>query len=315
MHSISSPSLFRTAKKRICDMARQSIGIIYKRHFTPAKEEAEKLAKWLEEKGAAVFPEEMGGKGDMDGCFEEPSIIPNDVDWVVVLGGDGTLLGAARKVGRYGVPILGVNLGSLGFLTEIPIKRLYPVTEMMLKGELEVESRLVLGTKVIRDGEEMCRFLVLNDVVINKGAIARIIDLDIYINDLFLTTFRADGLIIATPTGSTAYNLSAGGPILYPTSDNFILTPICPFTLTNRPIILPDSHIVTIMMRKESEEKVRLTFDGQVGFDFSYGDKVLIYKSEESIKLVKSPDQSYFEILRTKLMWGGATINGKNENT
>ncbi len=297
-------------------MARPSIGIIYKRHFAPAREEAEKLAQWLEAKGATVFSEEMGGKGAaVDGCFDEPSTIPNDVDWVVVLGGDGTLLGAARKVGRYGVPILGVNLGGLGFLTEIPLKRLYPVTEMMLRGELEVESRLVLGTKVIRNGEEMCRFLVLNDVVINKGAIARIIDLDIYINDLFLTTFRADGLIIATPTGSTAYNLSAGGPILYPTSGNFILTPICPFTLTNRPIILPDSHIVTIMMGKESEDTVSLTFDGQVGFDFSYGDRVLIYKSEESIKLIKSPDQSYFEILRTKLMWGGATFNGKHENT
>lgn len=289
-----------------------SIGVIYKRHFAPARAEAEKLAKWLEQRGATVFLEEMGGKGTTVSCFEESSIIPNDVEWVVVLGGDGTLLGAARMVGRYGVPILGVNLGGLGFLTEIPLTRLYPVMDMMLKGQLEVERRLMLATRVIRDGEEMCRFHVLNDVVINKGAIARIIDLDIYINDLFLTTFRADGLIIATPTGSTAYNLSAGGPILYPTSDNFILNPICPFTLTNRPIILPDSHIVRIMMGKESEGKVSLTFDGQVGFDFSYGDKVIIYKSDEGITLVKSPDQCYFEILRTKLMWGGATFNGKN---
>ena len=231
------------------------------------------------------------------------------MDWVVVLGGDGTLLGAARKVGRYGVPILGVNIGGLGFLTEIPLKRLYPAIEMMLKDQLEVESRLMLETKVQRKGEEIFLFLVLNDVVINKGALSRIIDLDVYINDQFLTTFRADGLIISTPTGSTAYNLSAGGPILYPTMANFILTPICPFTLTNRPIILPDSDNIHIMMGKESDEKVKLTFDGQVGFDFFYGDKVMIHKSKERIRLVKSPYQTYFEILRTKLMWGGVTYN------
>ena len=231
---------------------------------------------------------------------------------VVVLGGDGTLLGAARKVGKYGVPILGVNLGSLGFLTEIPLKRLFPAMEMLLKGELEVESRLMLEARILRDREEMGCFLVLNDVVINKGALARILDLDVHINDQFLTTFRADGLIVSTPTGSTAYNLSAGGPILYPTMSNFILTPICPFTLTNRPIILPDSDAVHISMRKESEEKVTLTIDGQVGFDLMYGDRVMIYKSEKRINLIKSPDQTYFEILRAKLMWGGATYNNKH---
>ena len=180
---------------------------------------------------------------------------------------------------------------------------------MVLKNQLEVEHRLMLETTVIRKNKEVCRFQTLNDVVINKGALARIIDLDVFINDEFLTTFRADGLIISTPTGSTGYNLAAGGPILYPTMSNVILTPICPFTLTNRPLILPDSETVSITMGKESEEKVSLTFDGQVGFDLQHGDKIIIYKSEAKIKLFKSPDQTYFEILRTKLMWGGATYN------
>ncbi|MCD4717808.1 MAG: NAD(+) kinase, partial [Desulfobacterales bacterium] len=211
--------------------------------------------------------------------------------------------------GRYGVPILGVNLGGLGFLTGITLERLYPVIEMMIEGRLELETRIMIESKVLRAGEEACRFQVLNDVVINKGTLARIIDLDVMINEEFLTTFRADGLIISTATGSTAYNLSAGGPILYPTMETLILTPICPFALTNRPIIIPDSAIIQIKMGKESEETVLLTFDGQVGFDLHYGDEVIIYKSQEKIKLLSPKDHSYFEVLRTKLMWGGATYN------
>ncbi|MBW2031061.1 MAG: NAD(+)/NADH kinase [Deltaproteobacteria bacterium] len=290
-------------------MTKKSVGIIYKHNYERARREAEDLQDFLTGRGVRVVSEEMDSGETGQGCPEEHSGIPSDVDYVVVLGGDGTLLGAARKVGKYGAPILGVNIGGLGFLTEIPLKRLYHVIEMMLKGELETESRLMLETEVLRDGEEICRFRVLNDVVINKGPLARIIDLDVYINDLFLTTYRADGLIVSTPTGSTAYNLSAGGPILYPTLDNVIVTPICPFALTIRSIILPDTDTISIGMGKMSEEKVSLTFDGQVGFDFYHGDRVFIHKSEERIRLFKSPDQSYFEILRTKLMWGGAPLN------
>jgi NAD+ kinase len=293
-------------------MSHRTIGIIYKRSFELARIEAQKLENWLKAKGLAVFSEEVSGGENLNSQQDTPSIFPKDMDSLVVLGGDGTLLGAARRVGQYGIPILGVNIGALGFLTEIPLKRLYPAVEMMLQGQLEVESRLMLETRVLRDKSEICRFLVLNDVVINKGALARIIDLDVHINEQFLTTFRSDGLIISTPTGSTAYNLSAGGPILYPTLTNFVVTPICPFSLTNRPIILPDSDTVSIGMGKESEEKVSLTFDGQVGFDFSYGDRVVINKSKNKIKLIKSPDQTYFEILRAKLMWGGATYNQKH---
>lgn len=291
-----------------------SVGIIYKYQFEPARIEAQKLESWLRDRSVRVFSEEISAKNTMDSCPSESSTIPNTVDWIVVFGGDGTLLGASREVGKYGVPILGVNLGGLGFLTGIPLNKLYPSIELILKGELEVENRIMLETKVIRKGEEICWFVVLNDVVINKGGLARIIELDVHINNQFLTTFKADGLIISTPTGSTAYNLSAGGPILYPTMENFVLTAICPFTLTNRPIILPDSDTILIEMGKASEEKVSLTFDGQVGFDFQYGDKVLISKSKEKIILIKSPDQNYFEILRAKLRWGGATYNKDGDN-
>ncbi|MCP4665006.1 MAG: NAD(+)/NADH kinase [Deltaproteobacteria bacterium] len=286
-----------------------SVGIIYKHRHEPARLEAAKLEQWFKERGVKAFCEEMETEESLSGCDEASSIIPKTVNWVVVLGGDGTLLGAARRIGRYGAPILGVNLGGLGFLTGVPLEQLYSALELMINARLETEERVMLATGVFRSGEEVCRFHVLNDVVINKGTLARIIDLDVTINGEFLTTFRADGLIVSTPTGSTAYNLSAGGPILYPTMETFILTPICPFTLTNRPIIIPDSSVIQIQMGNESEETVVLTFDGQVGFDLCYGDKVVIQKSEEKIKLFRPPDHNYFKILRTKLMWGGATYN------
>ncbi len=288
-------------------MTNPSVGIIYKHLHEPARLEAKKLELWFKERGITVFSEEMEVKETFAAGRGESSVIPETANWVVVLGGDGTLLGAARRVGKYGVPILGVNLGGLGFLTGIPFERLYPAVEMMINGRIEVETRSMLETKVLRGDKEVCRFQVLNDVVINKRTLARIIDLDVSINKEFLTTFKADGLIISTPTGSTAYNLSAGGPILYPTMETFVLTPICPFTLTNRPIILPDTDVIQIKMGKEIDGTAILTFDGQVGFDLHYGDKVVIYKSEEKIKLLMPPDHSYFKILRTKLMWGGTT--------
>ena len=293
-----------------------SVGVIYKHRFEPARKEAEKLVEWLNSKGLNTFSEEMGPtNGQKEEIYADSLILPvNELKWIIVLGGDGTLLGASRKYGRHGIPILGVNLGGLGFLTCIPLEKLYPSIEMVLNNSLQIEQRLMLETKVLRDGREIFRFQTLNDVVINKGALARIIELDVLINDEFLTTFRSDGLIISTPTGSTGYNLAAGGPILYPTISNVILTPICPFTLTNRPIILPDSVIISIMMLKESEEKVSLTFDGQVGFDLLEGDKILIYKSDANIRLFKSPDQTYYEILRKKMKWGGATYNKDGDN-
>ena len=290
----------------------KSVGIIFKHDFQPANKECERLRDWFKQRGITVYTEEMASRAHVTQCLEEETRIPDSVDLVVVLGGDGTLLGAARKVGRYGLPILGVNLGGLGFLTEIPLEMLYKDIEKVITGQVTVEPRLMLQASVLRNGEEKCRFSVLNDVVINKGALARIIDLRVSIDGHFLTTFRSDGLIISTPTGSTSYNLSAGGPILYPDLEALILTPICPFTLTQRPIILPDTSVIEVQMGKHNEE-VTLTFDGQVGFDLMAHDKVIISKSEKMLKLIKSPDQDYYDILRTKLKWGEPTYSRTNE--
>lgn len=285
-----------------------SVGIVYKHDNDKAKMEALRLGEWFEDRNVNASVEQMESKASFEDeiRFAAPQEKP---DWAVVLGGDGTLLGAARRIGRFGVPILGVNLGGLGFLTGIPLSRLYPAVEMMLSGQLEEESRIMLQARVHREGKEVCCFHVLNDVVVNKRTLARIIDLNVSINGTFLTTFRADGLIICTPTGSTAYNLSAGGPILYPTMESFILTPICPFTLTNRPLLVPESSTISIKLGKKAEGTAILTFDGQVGFNFYYGDEVNISKSDERIVLLKPPDYNFFDILRTKLMWGGTTYN------
>jgi len=290
----------------------KSVGIIFKHDFQPAKKECKRLRDWFTQRGITVYTEEMASRAHVSQCLEEDTSIPDTVDLVVVLGGDGTLLGAARKVGRYGLPILGVNLGGLGFLTEIPLEMLYKDIEKVITGQVTVEPRLMLQASVLRNGEEKCRFSVLNDVVINKGALARIIDLRVSIDGHFLTTFRSDGLIISTPTGSTGYNLSAGGPILYPDLEALILTPICPFTLTQRPIIVPDTSVIEVQMGKHNEEVI-LTFDGQVGFDLMAHDRVIISKSEKKLKLIKSPDQDYYDILRTKLKWGESTYNRTDE--
>ena len=287
----------------------KSVGIIFKHKFEPARQECERLKNWFIERGITVYSEEMASpRAHLSRCREEETTIPDTVDLVVVLGGDGTLLGAGRKVGHYGLPILGINLGGLGFLTEIPVEMLYQDMEKVISGEISIEPRLMLQARVLRNGEEKCRFTVLNDVVINKGALARIIDLKVSVDNHFLTTFRADGLIVSTPTGSTGYNLSAGGPILYPDLKALILTPICPFTLTHRPIIVPDTSVIDVQMGENSEEVI-LTFDGQVGFDLVDNDRVIISKSEKNLKLIKSPDQDYYDILRTKLKWGEHAYN------
>ncbi len=298
-------------------MEKSRVLVISKYGHSPAWEEAKRLEKWLKDRDVEVLLNQM--EPVATSChppFKEEKELPR-AHWAVVLGGDGTLLAAARKVGRFGVPLLGVNLGGLGFLTGIPLERLYPSIELMLREGLEVQERLMLETTVIREYREVCRFQVLNDVVVNKRTLARIIDLEVSIDGEFLTTFRADGLIISTPTGSTAYNLSAGGPILYPTMEAMIITPICPFTLTNRPLLIPDSARVEITMggKHQFEESVVLTFDGQVGFDLFKDDRVIITKSRDKIKLLKPPDYSYFQILRQKLMWGGATYEKDQQSS
>jgi NAD+ kinase len=264
-----------------------------------AFQEALKIKTWLEkEKGVLVLWDEEKESSKYD---VRPS--PEPLDLVVVLGGDGTLLKAARLYGHQEAPILGVNLGGLGFLTEISLDELRPLFERILRGEYQTENRMVLTAGIIREGKACPVIPFLNDVVINKGAVARIIDLETSIGGQFLTSYRGDGLIVATPTGSTAYNLSAGGPILHPALKTILLTPICPFTLTNRPIILQDDAVIDIRLGTKASE-VWLTFDGQVGYPLNAGDLVRVQKAVKSIRLIKTPYKNYFEILRTKLKWG-----------
>lgn len=280
----------------------KKIGIICKIGRTEPLEILRDFLPWLRNKGYEVFLDaETAAFLNMDGYLRAQ--IPLLVDVVIVLGGDGTMLGVARLVGDKGVPILGVNLGGLGFITEVNKDEIFEAVENVLAGSCSVEERIMLTAVVHRHGERIADFVVLNDVVINKGALARIIDLETYINNSYVTTFKADGLIISTPTGSTAYSLSAGGPILYPTLNSIVLTPICPHTLTNRPIVLPDDVSVEIILRSESED-VFLTLDGQVGFSLKKNDTVEVKKSEFTTKLLIPCERDYFQILRTKLKWG-----------
>jgi NAD+ kinase len=261
------------------------------------------VTAWLQGRGVEVFLDERlaADMGDYQGY--PAGSIPAMVHLIVVLGGDGTLISVARKVGDLRTPILGVNLGSLGFLTEITLGELYPVLERVIEGEFEVTNRLMLEAVVRRDGQEVGRYRVLNDVVINKGAIARIIDMEVTVDSDYLTTFKADGLIISTPTGSTAYNLAAGGPIIYPGLHCLVISPICPHMLTNRPIIVSDESTIRVEVKFQDEDVV-FTADGQVGMPLHGGDVVEIRKSRSSTLLIKSPSKDFFEVLRTKLHWG-----------
>lgn len=280
----------------------KNIGIICKVGKPEPSEILREFLPWLKEKGYEVFLDsETASILNVQGY--ERSQIPSLVDVIIVLGGDGTMLSVARLVGSRGIPILGINLGGLGFITEVNRDEIKDAVEKVLKGECSEEERIMLEADVYRRGEKIADFIVLNDVVINKGALARIIDLETYINRSYVTTFKSDGLIVSTPTGSTAYCLSAGGPILYPTLKSFVLTPICPHTLTNRPIVLPDNFIINITLISESED-VFLTLDGQIGFSLKKDDMVEIKKSEYSTRLLIPCGRDYFEVLRTKLKWG-----------
>jgi|OpeIllAssembly_1097287.scaffolds.fasta_scaffold33607_2 NAD+ kinase len=285
------------------------IGIVAKRNKPEAVAIASHLVEWLCARKIKVYLEgEIGkllgpipSKGDWKSIEREE--IPTDVEMIIVLGGDGTLLSVARQVWNKSIPILGVNLGGLGFLTEITLDELYPVLERVVQNDFAVNEREVLNAGVIRRGERIAEFIVLNDAVINKGALARIIDLETTVNGEYLSTFKSDGLIISTPTGSTAYNLSAGGPIVYPSLHTIIITPICPHTLTIRPIIIPDDVKIRALLKSRDEE-VTLTLDGQQGFTLEFEDVVEVEKAEGRILLIKSPYRQYFELLREKLKWG-----------
>lgn len=278
------------------------IGIICKRGKIEAIEILRGFVPWLKSKEIEVFVEPEAAKL-LNAKGVEKEQMPSLVDLIIIFGGDGTMLSVARLVGGKNIPILGINLGGLGFITEINKDELYEALDMALSGKYLIEERIMLSAFVYRNGEKIADFLVLNDVVINKGTLARIIDLETFVNRVYLTEFKSDGLIISSPTGSTAYSLSAGGPILYPTLNCIIITPICPHTLTHRSIVLPDTFIIEVVLISDIEDVV-LTLDGQVGFSLKKDDRVEVRKSEFKTKIMMPPDRDYFQVLRKKLKWG-----------
>jgi NAD+ kinase len=279
------------------------IGIIAKNNIEEPFEITKKLSNWLKERGVEVYVEKELGKKIRHPNSIDRTDIPKLVDVILVFGGDGTFLGVAREACKYGTPILGINLGGLGFLTEVTVDELYPMMERIIDGDYEVEDRQMLITSIRRGKKNIGTYEVLNDVVINKGALARIIDLSIYIEDSHVTTYKADGIILATPTGSTAYSLSAGGPIVHPGIPVTIITPICPHTLTNRPLVVSSEMKVEIKVTTQ-EPDTYLTLDGQIGVRLKTGDLIEVKRTDTSVKLIKSPFRDFFSILKTKLMWG-----------
>jgi NAD+ kinase len=261
------------------------------------------LAFLLDRRVPAVLEKETAALVSMpDVTTVTRAEMPTEVDLLVVLGGDGTLLSMARAVGDLGVPLLGVNLGGLGFLTATTTDETLPAVDAFLAGGMTVEERMMLAARVMRSGQPVFEQVALNDVVITKSAMSRIINLTVGVEGQTATAYRADGLIISTPTGSTAYCLSAGGPILFPTMDAIVLVPIASHTLTNRPIVLPGTHRLAVTL--QTAQEVMLTLDGQVGFELRDHDVVDVSQSRSRVRLVRFPERHFFSVLRTKLKWG-----------
>ena len=261
------------------------------------------LFAWLAEHGYKVIIDEQTAN-----YFDGQEVVPRSLmasrklDLVIVLGGDGTLLSAARATAAVDVPLLGVNLGSLGFLTEIPLTSLYPMLDAIAQGRAAIEPRSLMQVELVRDDAVRGSYLVFNDAVVNKTALARLNTYDLHIDRAFVASYRADGMIMATPTGSTAYSLSAGGPVLMPRVNAFVITPVAPHSLTHRPLVVPDSVEIEILLRSE-EEVAYLSLDGQPGLDLRDGDRVRCRRSEHHVNLFRT-GSDFFHVLRTKLKWG-----------
>lgn len=279
-------------RQRVKGKPVKTVGIVVKPNHAEARATAGELSEWFRANGIELTgePAEAGGE-----------IAPSDL--IVVLGGDGTMISTARMIGDADVHVLGINYGSLGYLTDFRIEEMFPALDAVVAGRYEVDSRVMLDAEHWQDGKKLAVGRVLNDIVINKAALARIIRIEINLNDNYVNSFRADGLIVSTPTGSTAYNLSAGGPIIYPSMNAVVLTPICPFTLTNRPIVIPDTAEIELRLMDENEGVI-LTFDGQIGSAMKAGDTVRIRKSKTTFNLVQPANRNYFDVLRDKLKWG-----------
>lgn len=282
----------------------RTVGIITK----PRKKEIvavlQQLIEWLERRKVSIlFDHETCELLDRGNVGVGRNEIPDKVDLIIVLGGDGTMLAVARVMNEREVPILGVNFGHLGFLTEHTLEELFPTLELVFDNRHSTDARILLEVEVIRSGEVISRHQALNDAVINKGAMARIIDFAVKVDNQLLSEYKADGLIVSTPTGSTAYSLAAGGPIIFPTMEAFVITPICPHTLTNRPIVIPDRSVVRVEIGRGGESTF-LTMDGQVGLALREHDYVIARKSKRRFILVRPRQKSYFDVLREKLKWG-----------
>jgi NAD+ kinase len=287
------------------------VGILAKSHLRAAVPHLVQIGEWLKGRGVEAIYETataalMPPAPDRPVCDQQ--VLACSVDIVLVLGGDGTLLNMADRIGEAGssVPILGINFGSLGFLTEVTLDELYRSLEAAIGGGAHVEERLMLASTTTRAGERFSQAIALNDVVVTKTAPSRMIDLSVSIGDEFLTRVKADGLIIATPTGSTAYNMAAGGPIVQPGVEALVVTPIAPHTLTNRPIVIPASATVRVQPNMEGRDEAFVTFDGQAGFQLKAGDEISVRSADRPLRLIRPTTRSYFEVLRTKLKWGGA---------
>lgn len=279
------------------------VGITSKPNKAEIGEIVPPLTGWLRERGIDVFidQETAATLGSENGGSSRAQI-GGSVDLIIVLGGDGTFLATARALEGRPVPILAVNLGGLGFLTVVTRDEIYAALEGVLAGRFRLESRVQIEASVIRDGLQLGPYVALNDVVLNKGAIARVLDFDVRADDQFISTYKADGLIVSTPTGSTAYSLAAGGPVIAPNVRAFIITPICAHTLTNRPIVLRDN--ATIEVAVKTDESVYVTVDGQVAIEVYAGDRVRMHKAASSVEMIQALDKSYYDILRQKLKWG-----------
>jgi NAD+ kinase len=280
------------------------VGIISKPKKAEVREIVPPLVEWLHERSVEAFIDKETGAimQTKEHCLTRNEM-PGRVDLLIVLGGDGTLLATARALNRLPVPILAVNLGGLGFLTEITREELYPTLETVVAGTHQTEGRVQIEGELIRADEILTSFLALNDVVLNKGAIARILDFELRVNGELVTTYKSDGLIVSTPTGSTAYSLAAGGPIVTPSVEAFVVTPICAHTLTQRPLVLPDTVKIEVTV-KSQREAAYLTVDGQVGIAAHSEDVVRMRKANSVVELVRPPSTPYFEILQKKLKWG-----------
>lgn len=282
----------------------RTVGLCLKPDSRAAGEAARGVEKWLTERGLTVLVDPFAASW-LDREGRSRAEIAQAADLMVVLGGDGTLLAVAREMGTRPVPVLGVNLGHLGFLAEVAPEEQYDALERVLRGEMQTVERMRLEARAERDGREIGRFLAINDAVITRGELSRMIDLETLTDDVPVTTYHGDGLIVATPTGSTAYSLSAGGPILVPGFDAFLLTPICPHTLGQRPLVLPETVQIEIRVFPR-EGNAQLTLDGQRGLALHSGDRVFVSRSDHPVHFVVSPAHSRFSVLRTKLRWGAS---------